>query len=100
MENGFVIHRHHGTGSRVGVRVALSNAVENGLGHLDQFLCAIRGHELFSHFEPGRLSLRCVSCGYESPGWEIGRTPSEAPRTLRAIDQFTRPPSQTVRPAA
>jgi hypothetical protein len=100
MENGFVIQRHHGRGSRVGVRVALSNAVETGFRHVGQFLCAIRGHELFMHFEPRRLSLRCESCGYESPGWEIGRKPSDAPRALCAIDRFTRPPSRTIRRAA
>lgn len=89
MENGWVIHRHHATGSPVGVRVALSKAVENGLRRLGQCLCAIRGHELFMHFEPRRLSLRCASCRYETPGWEIGPKQSDAPRALRAIDRFT-----------
>jgi hypothetical protein len=100
MESGFVIHRHHVTGSRVDVRVAFSNAVETGFRHVGQFICAIRGHELFMHFEPRRLSLRCESCGYESPGWEIGRKPSDAPRALRASDRFTRLPSRNIRRAA
>lgn len=92
METGFVIHRHHGLGSRVGMRIALSKAVETGVGHLGQFLCAIHGHDLLMHFEPRRLSLRCESCGYETPGWEIGRKPRAAPRALRATDRFTRKP--------
>jgi hypothetical protein len=100
MENGFVIHRHQGTRPRAGVRVALSKAVENGIGRVDQCLCAFRGHVLFMHFEPRRLSLRCVSCGYESPGWQIGRASSDAPPALRAIDRFTRPPSRIIRRAA
>jgi hypothetical protein len=101
MQGGFVIHsHHHGTDARIGVRVALSKAVENGLGHLGQFLCATRGHELFMHFEPRWLFLRCESCGYESPGWEIGRKPNDAPRALRAIDRFARPPARTIRRAA
>jgi len=98
MENGFVIRRHHGTGSRVGVCVALSNVVESGLTHVGQFLCAIRGHELFMYFEPRRLSLRCASCGYDSPGWEIGPKPSDALRPLHAINQY--PPSRPLHRAA
>ena len=84
----------------MGVRIALLKAIKNGLGHLGYVLCAIRGHELFMHFEPRRLSLRCESCGYESPGWEIGRKPSDALGDLRAIERFTRAPSRTLRRAA
>jgi hypothetical protein len=36
-------------------------------------LCAIHGHDLFLHFEPHRLSLRCVGCGWESSGWALDR---------------------------
>ena len=25
------------------------------------------------HFERGRMSLKCASCGHETPGWEISR---------------------------
>jgi hypothetical protein len=100
MQRGFVIHSQHGTGAQSGVRGALSKAVENGLGHLGQFLCAMRGHELFLRFEPRRLSLRCESCGYESPGWELGPQPNDASRARRAIERFARPPARTIRRAA
>jgi hypothetical protein len=99
MESGFVIYSQHGTGAQIDVRVALAKAVENALGHLGHFLCAIRGHELFMRFEPRRLSLRCESCGYESPGWEIGRQPSDAPRARRALDRFA-PRSSRIIPRA
>ena len=36
-------------------------------------LCAMRGHDLFLHREPRRLSLRCFHCGWESTGWTIDR---------------------------
>ena len=36
-------------------------------------LCGMRGHDPFLHFEPRRLSLRCVDCGWESSGWTIDR---------------------------
>ena len=44
------------------------------LTHVHRGLCAIGGHDLFLHFEPGRLSLRCVDCGWESSGWTIDRS--------------------------
>ena len=34
-------------------------------------LCALHGHDLMLHFEPGRrVYLRCTDCGHETPGWE------------------------------
>jgi hypothetical protein len=36
-------------------------------------LCAMRGHDLVFHFEPRRLSLQCLDCGWESTGWMIDR---------------------------
>jgi hypothetical protein len=39
-------------------------------------MCALRGHEAYLHFGPNRVSLQCVACGYESPGWTIERPSS------------------------
>ncbi len=36
-----------------------------------QFLCGLHGHDALLHFERGRLSLLCSSCGHESPGWDL-----------------------------
>lgn len=36
--------------------------------------CGLRGHFVTLHFEPNKLSLACALCGYESEGWEVGRT--------------------------
>jgi hypothetical protein len=36
-----------------------------------QFVCGLHGHDALLHFETGRLSMRCTSCGHETPGWEI-----------------------------
>ena len=34
-------------------------------------LCALHGHDLLLHFEPGRrVCLRCADCGHETPGWQ------------------------------
>lgn len=40
-----------------------------------QALCGLRGHEMVLHFEPARLSLKCVACGAETPGWTIDVRP-------------------------
>ena len=38
---------------------------------LSQLICGLSGHELVLNAEPGRLSLKCMSCPYETPGWAI-----------------------------
>jgi hypothetical protein len=38
---------------------------------LNRLICWWYGHDYVQHFEPGRLSLVCVSCGESTPGWEI-----------------------------
>lgn len=38
---------------------------------LSQLLCGLSGHELLLNAEPGRLSLKCMTCPYETPGWTI-----------------------------
>lgn len=46
---------------------------------LRQSLCAMRGHDSVLHFEKNKVLLRCTSCGYDSPGWDVGHT---RPRTV------------------
>ena len=38
---------------------------------LQQVVCGLKGHDELLHFEQARISLHCVSCGYQSPGWEV-----------------------------
>jgi hypothetical protein len=40
-----------------------------------QFFCGLHGHDALLHFEHGRMSLLCTSCGYESPGWDVKDAP-------------------------
>ena len=59
-----------------------------GAVYLRQWLCGLHGHDTLLHFEHGRMSLLCSSCGYESPGWELkGSIHSQAaqarPRIVR-----------------
>ncbi len=41
------------------------------LGRMRQMLCGLHGHDTLLHFAQDRMSLRCVSCGHETPGWEL-----------------------------
>jgi hypothetical protein len=40
-----------------------------------QAFCGMHGHDNLLQFEHDRMYLRCVSCGHESPGWELTETP-------------------------
>lgn len=41
-----------------------------------QFVCGLHGHDSLMHFEHGRISLLCASCGHETPGWDIKKSPA------------------------
>jgi len=36
-----------------------------------QFICGLHGHDPLLHFGQQRMSLQCVSCGFETPGWDL-----------------------------
>ena len=36
-----------------------------------QMWCGLHGHDSLLQFEQNRISLRCVSCGHETPGWDL-----------------------------
>lgn len=42
---------------------------------LRQMFCGLHGHDSMLKFEHERMSLRCVSCGHETPGWELNEVP-------------------------
>jgi hypothetical protein len=37
-----------------------------------RLICMVTGHKMVLHFEPRRLALRCLDCGYQTPGWTVG----------------------------
>ncbi len=55
-----------------------------GTNTVRQFFCGLHGHDALLHFEPGRLSLQCTSCGYETPGWDLRTTRQALP--ARVVD--------------
>lgn len=52
------------------------------------WLCGLHGHDDLRHFERTRLSLKCASCGRQTPGWEgLGRVPAPATPTVPAFER-------------
>jgi hypothetical protein len=47
--------------------------IDRALGQVRQFVCSLHGHDALLHFEQGRMSLQCTSCGYETPGWDLNK---------------------------
>jgi hypothetical protein len=47
------------------------SVVARTFGRLGQVFCGLRGHDSLLHFASNRVNMRCTSCGYETPGWEI-----------------------------
>jgi hypothetical protein len=63
-----------------GLRATASHAGADGVGDrmlnwLHQMFCGLRGHDTLLRYEEERISLRCVSCGHETPGWELNAVP-------------------------
>jgi hypothetical protein len=79
-------HRHHprstqsAAGLSSGVCLALTSdqdaAMTRILQRLQQLCCALHGHDAYLQLEQGRMCLRCLSCGHETPGWDLQPIPS------------------------
>lgn len=70
-------------------------------GHVRQFMCGLHGHDSLLHFEKGRMSLLCSTCGYESPGWDVKDTaPRPAAQHTAGKRRVLRMPLLGVRRAA
>jgi hypothetical protein len=66
--------------SRENRRAVSQPMQEEGLGGrildwLRQAICGMHGHDTMLHFQQERMSLRCVSCGHETPGWSLNEVP-------------------------
>jgi hypothetical protein len=62
------------------------------LGRVRQMFCGLHGHDALLHFEQDRMFLKCISCGRESPGWELNETPPTIRSTGGARRQVVMPP--------
>lgn len=41
------------------------------IARVKQLFCGFHGHDALLQFETDRMFLRCVSCGHETPGWNL-----------------------------
>ena len=62
------------------ITAAQPGVITRAAEQLRQFICGLHGHDALLHFEKGRMSLQCVSCGYETPGWDLQST-TQSPST-------------------
>ena len=69
----------HQVAAHQGLQTTASSEPSGGFARametLSQLFCGLRGHDTLLHFEDERMSLRCVSCGHETPGWELNEVP-------------------------
>jgi hypothetical protein len=65
---------------------------ERVLDRVREAFCGLHGHDSMLQFEQERMFLKCVSCGHESPGWELNEP---APTVVARVDH--RLPSATTR---
>lgn len=61
-----------------------------------QTLCGLHGHDNLLQFEQERMFLKCVSCGHESPGWELSDTPPPRPVAREEARRLSFVPPQLV----
>jgi hypothetical protein len=48
---------------------------------MGRLICGVKGHSLVVCFEPDRMRLECVACGYQSPGWDVSLRPRRGEST-------------------
>jgi hypothetical protein len=66
------------------------------MDRMRQALCGIlHGHDNLLQFERDRMFLKCVSCGHESPGWELTEP---APVPVRAVPRTEAPRTAIAQP--
>jgi|SRR5262252_4366892 len=93
----------HSIASQDEVRETAVGANLDGFGgrvidRLRQMYCGLHGHDTLLQFEQDRMFLRCVSCGHETPGWDLNETPPTV--TLRGDarrHRLTRPQLMSAR---
>jgi hypothetical protein len=55
-------------------RIAHVSGLAAGRARLRHAFCSLFGSKMLLHLEYERVSLRCVNCGYETPGWTLAAT--------------------------
>jgi hypothetical protein len=61
----------HGLGVLNTFLARLSADTLAALSWVRRATCGLTGHDMVRHFEPGRMSLECMHCGEQTPGWAV-----------------------------
>jgi hypothetical protein len=69
--------------------LVLERLGERVLDRVREAVCGLHGHDNLLQFGHDRMFLKCVTCGHESPGWEL----NEPPPTRDRVDRRQRPHS-------
>lgn len=65
-----------------------------------QLWCGLHGHDALLQFEQDRMYLRCVSCGHETPGWNLSEEAPTAAEQAAPAAALVRPEFVGVRRVA
>ena len=49
-----------------------ASGIETALAWWRETICGIGGHAMMLRLDPGRVSLQCMDCGRNTPGWTVG----------------------------
>jgi hypothetical protein len=60
------------------------------LDWIRQTVCGMHGHDTLLQFEQERMFLKCVSCGHETPGWELNEAPPVTLDTAEPVSERRR----------
>jgi hypothetical protein len=61
----------HGLGLAHPFLARVGADVLGGVYWVRRAMCGLTGHAMVRHFEPGRMSLECMHCGEQTPGWAV-----------------------------
>lgn len=53
-------------------RRPLADAFARVVTFIRQATCGLSGHDMYLHVDGARVTMRCVGCGHETPGWDTG----------------------------
>lgn len=67
---------------------------------LRQHICGLHGHDSLRHFDNGRMSLLCSSCGHESPGWDVRAAGTSHPASRGTRAPLVQRPVSPVSPVS
>ena len=71
---------------------AIMVSTDSVVERVRHFWCGLHGHDMLLQFGHDRMFLRCVSCGHQSPGWELNEArPTVTVRAEAPAQRIVRP---------